>query len=318
MQNTRITSSPRLAASFVTAGDVVAFPTETVYGLGADALNPRAIKGIYAAKGRPQDNPLIVHIACIEDVAIVARRLPVMARELMDRFFPGPLTVIIPRHPDLPKIVTAGLDTVAVRMPRHPVAQTFLTACATPVAAPSANVSGRPSPTTWRAVEKELGGRIACILKGPAAEVGLESTVVDCTGRKPVILREGAITREQLSEVRPDVRSADRKIQAVTRSPGTKHRHYAPHARVCLVAEPHDVDPETAPESGYIGLDKNGFREKPRRVLACRDIAHYAQNLFRFFRQCENLGLKTVYCQNVPETGLGRALMDRLRRAARG
>ena len=165
---THLTESPEDAAAYIRRGQTVAFPTETVYGLGADAFNGDAVQQIFAAKGRPSDNPLIVHIADRAQVDRLAASVPGPARALMDRFFPGPLTLILPRCPDVPSVVTAGLDTVGVRMPDHPVAQRFLAACGTPVAAPSANRSGRPSPTTWQAVRDDLDGRIPCILKAAA------------------------------------------------------------------------------------------------------------------------------------------------------
>jgi len=298
-------------------GGLVAFPTETVYGLGADARQARAVESIFAAKGRPADNPLIVHIAGRTQLAQVAATVPPSAEALLARFAPGPLTVIVPRHPDLPAVVTAGLDTVGVRIPNHPVARAMLTAFAGPVAAPSANRSGRPSPTTWPAVAEELGGRVDAILQGGASAIGLESTVLDCTGEPPVILREGAITREALLAVWPQLADAVSPPPAEpVRSPGQKYRHYAPTAKVILVDHPQEVPARVAPTAAYIGLTHRGFVVKPQRVRRCRDIADYAQSLFRFFRACEKLGVRHIYCQRVPETHMGRALMDRLRRAA--
>jgi L-threonylcarbamoyladenylate synthase len=312
---TRLTDSPEDAAAYIRRGQTVAFPTETVYGLGADAFDPHAVQQIFAAKGRPSDNPLIVHIADRAQVDDLAASVPDAARVLMDRFFPGPLTLILPRHPDVPSVVTAGLDTVGVRMPDHPAAQRFLAACGTPVAAPSANRSGRPSPTTWQAVRDDLGGRIPCILRGGRTRAGLESTVVDCTTAPPAVLRPGAITLDALRAVVPSVQGpATGDDDDRARSPGTKHRHYAPSARVCLVDTPADAVPGAA--HAYIGLEAPPERNAFGRVRVCPSVEAYAHALFHVFRASEAAGCTTIYCQRVPDTGLGEALMDRLRRAA--
>lgn len=314
---TRITRSPRVAAAILRAGGLVAFPTETVYGLGADARDARAVAAIFSAKGRPPDNPLIVHVANPAQMAQVADRVPAAAYALLTQFAPGPLTVIVPRHPAIPLAVTAGLDTVGVRVPSHPVARALLMAFDGPVAAPSANRSGRPSPTTWPAVVEELDGRVDAILQGRASSIGLESTVIDCTCEPPLILREGAITREAILEVCPEL--ADPVPLSSTepvRSPGQKYRHYAPTAKVVVVNQPRDIPPRHAPQAAYIGLSHDGFVVKPQRIRRCSDITEYARTLFRFFRACEKQGIQYIYCQRVPETGLGRALMDRLKRAA--
>jgi L-threonylcarbamoyladenylate synthase len=308
---TRYTDRPEEAATCLRAGELVAFPTETVYGLGADAFNPAALGRIFQAKERPPDNPLIVHLAHPDQLGEVVSVVPGIALPLIEAFFPGPLTLVMPRHPRVPSVVSAGLPTVGVRMPLHPVAQAFLQACAIPVAAPSANRSGRPSPTTWQAVQADLDGRIACILTGPPAVVGLESTVVDCTGAAPLVLRPGAVTLEALQAVWPATRLATTD-DALRRSPGTRHRHYAPQAQVCLVDAPSAAPPDA--RHAWIGLDmpaEPGFG----LVQPCTDVTHYAQVLFDFFRRCDAAGIAMVFCQRVPPTGLGRALMDRLTRA---
>jgi L-threonylcarbamoyladenylate synthase len=295
---------------------VAAFPTETVYGLGANVFDEEAIRQIFLAKGRPRDNPLIAHIHSPDQVALLARHVSPAAASLMERFFPGPLTVILPKHRAVPPAATAGLDTIGVRMPRHKLALAFLACCGFPVAAPSANRSGRPSPTTWQAVADNLGGRIPCILQGGRTEVGLESTVVDCTARRPLILRAGAVTLEQLREVVPSVKPATRLGGRTPRSPGLKHRHYAPQARVILVSDPASVAP--SPRAAFLGRSPPPGR---RRFALCRVLPSneaYARALFHFFHVCDALGVGVIYCQEVPETGLGRALMDRVRRAARG
>ena len=316
---TVLTPSPEAAAAFIRDGQLAAFPTETVYGLGADAFNAAAVRAIFAAKGRPADNPLIAHVACKTDVERLARDLAEPARRLMDAFFPGPLTLVLTRRPEVPAVVTAGLDTVGVRWPRHPVAQRFLEACRTPVAAPSANRSGRPSPTSAEAVRADLGGRIACILDGGRTEAGLESTVVDATGAAPVVLRPGMISLEQLRQACPDVRvNVDARTapeeKKAPRSPGTRHRHYAPRARVVVVSGPQAAAPGAC--HAYIGRAAPDAPETFGRVRVCASLEDYARALFHFFRESDTAGCAVIYAEAVPEDGLGRALMDRLRRAA--
>jgi L-threonylcarbamoyladenylate synthase len=320
---TRLTTRPDQAAHVLISGGIAAFPTETVYGLGANVFDEEAVRDIFRAKGRPGDNPLIVHVENTAQIDEVARRVPPHARKLMRRFFPGPLTIVLPRHPTVPGVVSAGLDTVGIRMPRHPVARAFLRACGFPVAAPSANRSGRPSPTSWQAVRDDLDGRIPIILKGGRAPVGLESTVVDCSGRVPVVLRAGAVTLEQLRRAVPATRMAGPRDRAKGRSPGLRHRHYAPRARVRIVdGGPWTVDRGRDTEHGsrvteaFIGL----HRPAPGRfalLKRCRDVRAYARELFHFFRGCDQAGVRIIYCEAVPERGLGAAVMDRIRRAAR-
>lgn len=313
---TVVTTSVSEAASFVRRGHLSSFPTETVYGLGADALNPDAIRKIFKAKGRPADNPLIVHVAEIGQVEACATRIPDTARALGERFWPGPLTLILPKGESIPEVVTAGLSTIGLRFPSHPIAQAFLDACDTPVAAPSANRSGRPSPTTWRAVQHDLEGRIACILKGDRTDAGIESTVVDCTEATPTVLRPGAISVEALREVVGDVAvsPSEEAEEGAARSPGTRHRHYAPAARVYLVSHPSAV--EGAEGAGYIGLDPPEFPDAFETIYVASDRETYAHEVFHFFRACDAAGCDRIYAQTVEPDGIGRALNDRLRRAA--
>ena len=313
-RETLLTTDVHEAAALIRRGELVAFPTETVYGLGADAFNPEAVRKIFKAKGRPLDNPLIVHIVHLDQLAHLVRDVPEAARRFMERFFPGPLTLVLPRHPDVPDEVTAGLPTVGVRMPRHPVAQAFLEACGTPVAAPSANRSGRPSPTRWEAVYADLNGRIACILQGDRSDMGLESTVVDCTGSEPVVLRAGAVPLEALRAVVPETRLVGDEASLKARSPGTRYRHYAPRARVVLVDHPDEAVPD--PRHAYIGLTPPAHPEAFGACCICPDVETYAYELFDFFRRCDAQGCTRIYAQRVPRTGLGLALMDRLERAA--
>jgi L-threonylcarbamoyladenylate synthase len=303
-----------MAAGLIKRGWVVAFPTETVYGLGADVFNEAAVERIFKAKRRPPDNPLIAHIGSIEQVGSLAAEVKPFAQDLIDRFFPGPLTLVLQKTDRVPLVATAGLDTIGVRMPRHPLARRFLMACGTPVVAPSANLSGRPSPTTWRAVFEDLNGRIDCILQGEATEIGLESTVVDCTGDRPVILRLGSIGLDDIRSVIPEAVVTDDQVHSAPKSPGLKHKHYSPGAAVRIVADVSAVkDREGA---AYIGLTRNGT-DFDKHFIA-RDAAAYAHHLFEFFRECDREGILTIYCEAVREEGIGAALMDRIRRAAQG
>ena len=309
---TLITTSYKAASDFISRNAVAAFPTETVYGLGANAYESDAVKKIYAAKGRPSDNPLIVHVGSVEQIPSVVSSIPKHAEKLIAEFFPGPLTLVLPKNKRISSLVTAGLPTVGVRIPDHPLAQKFLKDCGLPVAAPSANLSGSPSPTTWQAVKNDLNGRIPCILKGDPSRVGVESTVVDCTGSSPVILRAGGVTLEQLREVIPSTRLQKQQTK-VPKSPGVKYRHYSPFAYVFIVSGVSETVPME--RSAYIGLRSvgtNGFGMKK----ICRNETEYARSLFHFFRECDAHDMETIYCEQVSEDGIGLALMDRIRKAA--
>lgn len=305
------------AAAVIRAGGLVAFPTETVYGLGADALDPAAVRKIFAAKGRPADNPLIVHVAAASEARRLAKAVPPAAERLMS-LWPGPLTLVLPRAEAVPDVTTAGQATVAVRVPAHPAALALLRACGRPLAAPSANRSGRPSPTTAEHVRADLDGVVAVILDGGPCEVGLESTVVDVTGRRPLVLRAGGLSVERLRAAvgEVDVLSGQ-EPEAMSRSPGLRHRHYAPRARVLLVA-PGQADALGGPAAavmsqrprppGFVGR----WREMPAR------LEDYAHELFAALRELDAPEVTTIVVETVPEVGLGRAIADRLRRAAQG
>ncbi len=317
---TIVTDSPEEAASFVAAGETAAFPTETVYGLGADAFNAGSVRKVFEAKGRPADNPLIAHVADIDEIDRVADFSSGVARRLAERFFPGPITLVLPKRPDVPLEVTAGLDTIGVRMPRHRAAQAFLRACGGPVAAPSANRSGRPSPTTWQAVLEDLNGRIPCVLRGERPVVGLESTVIDCATDPPRILRVGGVPLEALREALPEIQGPQRDSAEAPRSPGLRHRHYAPRARLALVEQAPAPPPGSM--AGYIGMDapgrdaQRGSDQHWRLVERVATPEEYARRLFDFMRRCDAAGADVIYCQTVEPTGVGAAIMDRLRRAA--
>jgi L-threonylcarbamoyladenylate synthase len=309
---TVLTDSPETAAEFIRSGGLAAFPTETVYGLGANVFDETAVAKIFDAKRRPADNPLIAHVARREDILLLVAQVTETAQVLIDNFFPGPLTIVGSKSAAVPAMATAGLDTIGVRMPRNEIAFRFLSACGTPVVAPSANLSGRPSPTTWHAVVEDLDGRIDCILKGDPAEIGLESTVVDCTGDIPLILRTGSISLEQIAAVLPNVRHYEPTETAAPRSPGLRHRHYSPRAKVVIDGSRID----DADKSAFIGVNTNGAQFA--LIEICESVDEYARELFGFFRKCDRRGIETIYCEEVPATGIGAALMDRLRRAASG
>lgn len=314
---TPLLSDAALAADVLRRGGLVAFPTETVYGLGADARHAGAVERLFAAKGRPADNPLIVHLADAADADALAV-VPETARRLMDAFWPGPLTLVVPLRADagLAERVTAGLDTVGLRVPAQLEAHAFLTACAVPVAAPSANRSGRPSPTDAHAVLADLDGRIDAVLDGPPATAGLESTVVDATGDVPVVLRDGAVTLAELRRVVPETIRAVRGSALARRSPGTRHRHYAPRARV--VAVEGNGSHTAEPPSGWLGLEPPAQPEAFAHVWTFASVPDYAHALFRTFRNADALGLRTLVCRLPPDDpdGLAHALRDRILRAA--
>jgi L-threonylcarbamoyladenylate synthase len=309
---TILTKSSAEAAEFIRRGRVVAFPTETVYGLGADVFNEQAVAKIFEAKRRPNDNPLIAHVGSLAQIELLAAEITPSARKFIEAFFPAPLTLVLPKAARVPLAATANLATIGVRMPKNKLAQEFLRHCGVPVVAPSANLSGRPSPTDWEAVFEDLDGRIDCILQGRATEIGLESTVVDCTSDVPLILRSGAVSLEDLRKIVPETDIYRLKENEAAKSPGLKHRHYSPRARVVLINPESEIpNPKS---SAFIGLSqpKEGFD----LVKICASVEEYAHEVFAFFRRCDHARIQTIYCEITEEKGLGRALMDRLRRAA--
>ena len=315
---TVFTNSPLEAAEFIKRGGLVAFPTETVYGLGANAFDENAVAKIFEAKRRPADNPLIAHISDVEQIRLLTDEVTETAEKFIGAFFPGPLTVVLKKSPGVPFIATAGLDTIGVRMPRSELAHQFIEACETPIVAPSANLSGRPSPTTWQAVAEDLDGRVDCILQSDATEIGLESTVVDCTSLVPIVLRSGSVTFEQLRSVVPETALFMGEPIAPPRSPGLRHRHYSPRAKGVLFDLKSEISNLKLAHDGnrlaYLGIHKPDAFFAFARV--CKSVDEYAHALFEFFRECDRFGINTIYCESVEETGVGTALMDRLRRAA--
>lgn len=325
MITTRYFSTDDLAAAadLLRTGQLVAFPTETVYGLGANALDTSAVEKIFAAKGRPSDNPLIVHIASRNDLDRLVGTVSEDAKKLMDQFWPGPLTLVLAKNPIVPDSVTAGLDTVAVRIPAHSIALELIRLSGVPVAAPSANRSGRPSATTWQAVAEDLEGRIAGIVRGQPTQLGIESTVVDASTARVTLLRHGGISLETLREIIPDIQTLHPRPtedphsdHELSRSPGLRHRHYQPKAKIVLVSNIADIPWSDQENAFFIGLHQPKNAPKQLSIHLCDSIEKYAHDLFDYFRQADQNQAQTVYCERVSEYGLGAALMDRLTRAS--
>ena len=307
------------AAERLGAGEIVAFPTETVYGLGANALNERAVARVFAAKKRPAFDPLIVHIGDKETAAQYVTALDQRARQLMDTFWPGPLTLVLPKRLIVPDLVTAGLGTVALRMPSHPVALALLQAVDFPVAAPSANPFGYVSPTTAAHVRDSLGDEVDLIIDGGPCTVGVESTVCALTEQQAVLLRPGGVTLEQIEAVIGPVRVGE-PTRTDRRSPGTLPSHYAPRVPVVLLKPGEALpQPEAGERLGLLSLaprsDAGGYT-RTEALSADGNLLDAAAHLFAALRRLDAAGLDRVVVEAVPETGLGRAIMDRLRRAA--
>lgn len=323
------------AGKLIAEGELVAFPTETVYGLGGDALDPDASRKIYAAKGRPSDNPLIVHIAEFDDMKRVAREVPEQAKKLADAFWPGPLTMIVWKSDAVPEATTGGMQTVAVRMPNHPVALELIRRSGCLIAAPSANTSGRPSPTEAQHVAEDLSGKIAMILDGGPVGIGIESTIIDLTEEKPMILRPGYITPEMLSEtlgeevvIDPGIIAADdtRKPKA----PGMKYKHYAPKAEMIIVDGAQDavidkINELTAAKCAegkkvaVIATDETKERYDAQVILSMgrrSDEDAIAQHLYKILRECDELDVGEIYSECFQTPRIGQAIMNRLLKAA--
>ena len=309
---TILTTSPAEAAAFIRRGGIVAFPTETVYGLGANVFDGRAIAKVFTAKRRPNDNPLIAHVGSVEQIKLLVSEITPTAQKFIEAFFPAPLTLVLPKAAPVPFIATANLETIGVRMPKNESALEFLRASGTPLVAPSANLSGRPSPTTWQAVYEDLNGRIDCILQGATTEIGLESTVVDCTSDVPLILRAGAITLEQLQAIEPHTQVYQTPKSELPKSPGLRHRHYSPRAKVVLINPKSKI--QNPKSEAFIG--SNLPSKEFKLIKICGSVEEYAHELFNFFRECDRKNIKTIYCETVEERGIGLALMDRIKRAS--
>lgn len=329
-----------MASDILRNGGLVAFPTETVYGLGGNALDPRASEKIYAAKGRPSDNPLIVHIANRADVAELASEIPPIAEKLMDRFWPGPMTIIFNKKDIVPKETTGGLDTVAIRMPSHPDAARLIRESGVYIAAPSANASGRPSPSTAQHVEEDLSGRIDMILDGGPVDIGIESSIIDVTGDVPVILRPGFITRKDFSEligevyIDPAIIKPDPTLRP--KAPGMKYTHYAPKGSLTIIedkASPAEVTENVISTINRLTAEA-AAEGKKAAVLTTRDQAdkysseniillgegasgeEVAKHLYSALRECDDIGAELIYSESFNRDELGGAIMNRLLKAA--
>jgi len=326
----------RIAANVIKEGGLVAFPTETVYGLGADALNSDAVAKIFKAKERPADNPVIVHIADKRDLYLLAKNVPNRAKKLIAEFWPGPLTLILKRSSFVPDITVVGLDTIGIRMPSNKVALALIRESGTPIAAPSANRAGKPSPTTAQHVIDDLAGRIDVVLDGGPSRVGVESTVIDMTTGVPQILRPGGTSYEKLKKVLGKVKlhpaaAAKRRVRVSrVRAPGMKHRHYAPEAEMILIEGRFDKVVRRVKELtalsmadgkrvGILATDEtvSNYDADVLKSLGSRsNVAAIARNLFRLLREFDEEKVDIVIAEGIPPKGLGLAVMNRLRRAA--
>ena len=323
------------AGELIAAGELVAFPTETVYGLGGDALHPEAAKKIYEAKGRPSDNPLIVHVAEVSDLERVAKEVPEQARKLAEAFWPGPLTMVVWKNENVPYATTGGLDTVAVRMPNHPVALELIRRSGKLIAAPSANTSGRPSPTEGSHVMEDLDGRIAMVLDSGLVGIGIESTIIDLTEEVPMVLRPGYITPEMLSEVLgeeviidPGIIAADDTTKP--KAPGMKYKHYAPKADMVIV----DGDKESVVaeitksihdaktkglRAAVIATEETKALYEAEVVLSIgtrEEEDSIARHMYKILRDCDKLDVDVIYSESFKTPRIGQAIMNRLLKAA--
>ena len=322
----------RAAGAILQQGGLVAFPTETVYGLGGDALNPSSSQKIYAAKGRPSDNPLIVHIYRFEDIYKITKEVPEEARKIADAFWPGPLTMILPKSNAVPYETTGGLDTVAIRMPSHPAAQKLIKYSGGYIAAPSANTSGKPSPTVAKYVEEDMMGRIDAIIDGGEVGIGLESTIIDLTVTPPQILRPGYITQEKLSTVLGTVDTDTTILRAdsgqAPKAPGMKYRHYAPEGELTIISGDADkvskrinelaVQYDEA-ETGIITTTENRDSYNYGKVICIgsrNDELSIAHGLYGALREMDEYKIKHIYIEGFSDENLGDAIMNRLMKAA--
>ena len=313
-----------VAGETIKQGGLVVFPTETVYGLGADGLNSAAVRRIFEAKGRPSDNPLILHVADMESAEKIGEINPI-ARKIMEKFWPGPITVIVRKKDIVPAEVTAGLDTVAIRMPENAIARQLIKAAGTPVAAPSANLSGKPSPTAFRHAFDDMKGRVDMIIDGGDCDIGIESTVIDTTSEKPMVLRPGGITAEMLREIFPDTEVEQHKKEGTDgykpKSPGMKYKHYAPDAQVVLYTTDQKLEKDITAfrEQGKkVGL----FKSEDLNLSADIDISwgkdagDLAKCLFYSLRRFDELGADVVLCRLPEKKGIWQGVYNRLYKSA--
>lgn len=315
------------AAKALRDGQLVAFPTETVYGLGANALNENAVKNIFIAKGRPQDNPLIVHVAKKEQITALAKEIPHQAKKIIDNLMPGPITVVLYKNDTVPDVVTAGGKTVAIRIPENEIARTLIEKAGVPVAAPSANISGKPSPTCASHVKDDLDDKVSFIIDGGSCRVGLESTVVDLTVTPPVILRPGGVTFEELSALLGEVRGYEKKEndESSPKSPGMKYRHYAPHGEMTVfmgknIENEINQQIKNNPDKKICILTASDTDYKGAEVLFCgKTPEEYSKNLFNLLRKADSMGAELVFAEFPFESGgITTALYNRIYKSCGG
>lgn len=325
-------SEIKKAADIIKNNGTVIFPTETVYGLGANALNEEAVKKIFVAKGRPSDNPLIVHISKFEDVYDFVLEIPENAKKLAKAYWPGPMTLVMKKKDNIPNVVSAGLDTVGIRLPENKIARKLIKLSGCPIAAPSANLSGSPSPTAFEHVFSDMNGRVDAIIKGKECNVGVESTVIDVTEEVPVILRPGGITAKMIRKVCGDVKVA-KGVDGIAneekpKSPGMKYKHYAPKCEIILVDKDEnqvenmkrEYEKAETDNKVVICTRKNKKAFKGMNVLCIGNSKKpetIARRLFYVFRKCDELKYEIAIMEAVDEEGIGMAIMNRARRAAK-
>lgn len=322
------------AGKVIRNGGTVAFPTETVYGLGANALDDEAVRKIFIAKGRPQDNPLIIHVST-KEISELVKDVPEVAQKIIDKFWPGPLTVILEKKDIIPNVTSANLNTIGIRMPNSEIALKLIELAERPIAAPSANISGRPSPTEVERCVEDLNGRVDYIIGGESSDIGVESTIVDCTVNPPLVLRPGGITLEMLKEINPEI-ELDKALKSKPnddfkpKAPGMKYKHYAPNANLKIIKGKNEKTIEIINEivENYIekGNDvailttnENLNKFNNGKVISLgseNDLKEIAKNLFEALRKCDDLRVQYILCQGFEENGVGLAIMNRLNKAA--
>lgn len=322
------------AGKVIRNGGTVAFPTETVYGLGSNALDDEAVRKIFIAKGRPQDNPLIIHVST-KEISELVKDVPEVAQKIIDKFWPGPLTVILEKKDIIPNVTSANLNTIGIRMPNSEIALKLIELAERPIAAPSANISGRPSPTEVERCVEDLNGRVDYIIGGESSDIGVESTIVDCTVNPPLVLRPGGITLEMLKEINPEI-ELDKALKSKPnddfkpKAPGMKYKHYAPNAHLKIIKGKNEKTIEIINEivENYIekGNDvailttnENLNKFNNGKVISLgseNDLKEIAKNLFEALRKCDDLRVQYILCQGFEENGVGLAIMNRLNKAA--
>lgn len=322
------------AGAIIRNGGTVAFPTETVYGLGANSLDEEAVKKIFIAKGRPQDNPLIVHV-CSKDISELVKEVPEVAQRMIDNFWPGPLTIILEKKDIIPNMTSANLNTVGIRMPSSEIALKLIELSERPIAAPSANISGRPSPTEVERCIEDLSGKVDYIIGGESSDIGVESTIIDCTVNPPLVLRPGGITLEMLKEIDSNIEIDSALKSKPTedfkpKAPGMKYRHYAPKAHLKIIKGKNEKTIEIINEilENYIEkgnevavltTDENLKKFNKGKIISLgseNNLSEIAKNLFETLRKCDDLGVQHILCQGFEEKGVGLAIMNRLNKAA--